>query len=964
VGFLSDRFAQGTVLVCVAVAPWFFGGVGTGFQFVLTIALALAGAASLARWRRTFGALYDVRVPLTFLSAAFGLGLFQLTETAARQAEPWNPAATEWRSEFSADARSPSDEVRGPLSLHPASTRRELGHLATAIAAFVAGAVLFGETTAFLVLLITAAGTGAAVALFGIVQKLTWNGMIYWQVPLTHGGQPFGPFVNRNNAGGFLTMCLAAALGVVVWQITQIPRLAGNTSPNHRRRGRRTSGYVAESATWQRRFLWFVANVSAPLVAAAAAAAVVGGGILSSLSRGTIVATVAGCAAALMLAAFASRRPIYLVLLIVTAAAAAALVVWLGLGREIVARLDTLTVDGASSEPRMLHWTDASHAISEFWLLGSGLGTYRFAYAPFETRLSLGVFQHAENQYVETLVTGGIVGGLLLACLMFAMVVAVWRLLRRAESAADYGIAVAAAALFFMQAVHACFDFSWYIPADMVLMAVLCGAFFRRAFTPQSPPHEWSPSEPVRSSTAKWVGGVTAVAVGLLLAWGFDVKRRTYLADDIWREGLKPPENTTEALPWIDHVIQRQREALRYFPDDGEIHVRLAELWVDRYKTRFRAEARQNPALLSLGPLLSVWESPAKLHADAHIAARTGFNVDVQSLRDHPLIAENLLPALQEARIARRLCPISPYAHLLTGELCFLDESPLDDGFYLGLAEKLSGGRDDRLYLIGQLHLDAARVPQALECFRRAWSLSSRYDQRIVTAARSFVSTERLLNEVVPPKPAVIVATARNCLTGPEQAEDRKLFFRRAVTLLSASERTAANLRLEAGCRAELGELRVAADLLRKLITVQPLDADAYLELASVLMAADDAAGANEALSDAELRTRIGTVDRGAVRRRALDLIRLRVPTTPEALHAEAIITAESGDLEHAAELMRRALEARPSVAGWQYDAAGIAMKLGRLEEAFKWADAAVQAVPTSDEYRDLLESVRRRMIP
>jgi len=51
---------------------------------------------------------------------------------------------------------------------------------------------------------------GVAIAFFGLVQQLTWNGRLFWQVPLEQGGEPFGPFVDRNHAGGFLTLCLAA----------------------------------------------------------------------------------------------------------------------------------------------------------------------------------------------------------------------------------------------------------------------------------------------------------------------------------------------------------------------------------------------------------------------------------------------------------------------------------------------------------------------------------------------------------------------------------------------------------------------------------------------------------------------------------------------------------------------------------------------------------------------------------
>ena len=38
---------------------------------------------------------------------------------------------------------------------------------------------------------------------------------IYWTIPLEFGGSPFGPYVNKNNAGGYLLICLACSIGLM-----------------------------------------------------------------------------------------------------------------------------------------------------------------------------------------------------------------------------------------------------------------------------------------------------------------------------------------------------------------------------------------------------------------------------------------------------------------------------------------------------------------------------------------------------------------------------------------------------------------------------------------------------------------------------------------------------------------------------------------------------------------------------
>jgi len=52
---------------------------------------------------------------------------------------------------------------------------------------------------------------GFAVSLFGIIQHFTFNGKLYWLVPLPPGVGPFGPFVDPDHFAGFVE--LTAPLG-------------------------------------------------------------------------------------------------------------------------------------------------------------------------------------------------------------------------------------------------------------------------------------------------------------------------------------------------------------------------------------------------------------------------------------------------------------------------------------------------------------------------------------------------------------------------------------------------------------------------------------------------------------------------------------------------------------------------------------------------------------------------------
>jgi hypothetical protein len=55
-------------------------------------------------------------------------------------------------------------------------------------------------------------GFGFVVALFGILQHLTFNGKLYWFRPMRYGGIPFGPYVNRNHFAAFVELVLPVSL--------------------------------------------------------------------------------------------------------------------------------------------------------------------------------------------------------------------------------------------------------------------------------------------------------------------------------------------------------------------------------------------------------------------------------------------------------------------------------------------------------------------------------------------------------------------------------------------------------------------------------------------------------------------------------------------------------------------------------------------------------------------------------
>ena len=98
------------------------------------------------------------------------------------------------------------------------------------------------------------------------------------------------------------------------------------------------------------------------------------------------------------------------------AVCASGLLFWFGMTEEVTQRLGEISGEELVSNVRWRHWLHAFHAVPEFWLTGCGLGAYGDTVATFKS--SNYFFTHAHNQYIETLVTTGIVGCVLLAGLI------------------------------------------------------------------------------------------------------------------------------------------------------------------------------------------------------------------------------------------------------------------------------------------------------------------------------------------------------------------------------------------------------------------------------------------------------------------------------------------------------------------------------------------------------------------
>ena len=710
------------------------------------------------------------------LLAGVALGLFQLCALPKPVAALVSPRTVQLRDELLRDEETPDSQavteppIRYTLSFRPAATRYDLSLLVLSVAGFLMGSLLFCAARSRLLLCWAVAVNGALLAFFGLLQKLTWNGRIYWIGPRPSVESLFAAFVNRNNAGGYLNLCLAGAVVLMLWAANRDRRLGHRM---HASRGPQPAGWPAHENFAER-----LANLDALQIGTGALAAIIVAGILCTLSRGAGIALL-GSALVTALAVIATgKRQLRGGGGIIVLLAGVGLVGWVGMRDALVQRIGTLAErEELVSKARVPNWSDALRSVADFWPVGSGLGTYRDIYLLYQQRVDSQWYYYAENQYVQGLVEAGIPGLVLLLLAIAAAFFAVWRLLRSAADPLDYALAAGGLFAIVSQAIAGFFDFGLYLPPNLLLMAVLCGAVTQRAA-----------SEVLGGGFA--VGGkvqVVLVAVFLLALVPATRQVRAIAATNTaLNEADYPSSAGAATLADLRAAIDLLTARLPASSDDAELHYELAKAWIYLHRNQVLAELRRTaPPTESLAEL---WEraSTTALHGHAYELLRAGKTQELDALRNDPLVIENLRPALQHLLLARQSCPILSKIHLRLARVCVVAAPPTCDAAHIRRARRLAPSDSYPFVETGLLDLQAGRIEDACRSWQHALTLSPEDLDDVLAYAWPALDLETIVAQVLPASPPLLLRLAKLGLPGIPVAESQPLLLRRIEQLVAA----------------------------------------------------------------------------------------------------------------------------------------------------------------------------------
>jgi O-antigen ligase/Tfp pilus assembly protein PilF len=293
-----------------------------------------------------------------------------------------------------------------PISLNPRATMMELLRLSAYVLFYITAVQLLANRIFLKRTVAVVAWFAALLSIVVIIEFITKSlnyplphGKILWIRQLSHGGSPVGPYVNRNHYAGLMEMIFPLILSMFLAFRPIITRIS------LKRR-------IADFFNQKRVHHHFLYGTAAILIATSIFLSLSRGGILSLTLSMSFFATL------VITKAKQKRTGLFIAVIILIVLFLTGTRGW----NAIFDRFENIrSQSGLIHDNRFIIWKDCEKIIRDFPLLGTGAGTIENIYPLYRTFPGNNVLEHAHNDYIEFLCTGGIILSALMSFCLFSI---------------------------------------------------------------------------------------------------------------------------------------------------------------------------------------------------------------------------------------------------------------------------------------------------------------------------------------------------------------------------------------------------------------------------------------------------------------------------------------------------------------------------------------------------------------
>jgi O-antigen ligase len=315
------------------------------------------------------------------------------------------------------------------ISFYPFETINEIIKIIIYAMIFFMAASLSRDKDILIKLLSALVICGFILTIFAIIQKVTWNGKIYWFRELTRGGNPFGPWVNSNHFANFMGMIVPLGLGLSLF-----------------------------SDTVEKKFLYIFFSLFIAI------------GIFFTLSRAAIVSFIVSTVFFFMYSGLRGSGKKTILYPGVFFLILGGELLYFGIGPvlKIFAKTDF------STEGRFIVWSGTFEAIKDYFFWGTGLGTFQYVFPLYcpEELSNRRIYFDAHNDYIQLMLETGLMGSILVSVFIFTIILIGLKYSPKRRYLPF--IASLLASMLFML-LHSIFEFNFQMPANTLLFSALAG---------------------------------------------------------------------------------------------------------------------------------------------------------------------------------------------------------------------------------------------------------------------------------------------------------------------------------------------------------------------------------------------------------------------------------------------------------------------------------------------------------
>ncbi len=299
-------------------------------------------------------------------------------------------------------------------------------------------------------LIVTLIVIGCFESIYGLLEYLSGNQHIFFRQKAHHLESVTGTYLNRNHFVAYLSIVICMSFGYIVY-------ISSNLSLSNVSKLRKKMSQMINIIGTREALLFFLILIMSTAV------------VLSCSRMGICSFITAIIIMSIMISKKISIKKMTLIVLPICL-----LAVWIGLN-PVIKRFSDTSKDVKTEGSRIQVWKDTFSLIKDFPVLGTGLGTYEYAFPKYKTFKQQILYDHAHNDYIQLMSNTGITGFIIAiagAAYYLFVIMKIW-FKRKSHFVRCITVGCLGGITYII--LHSFTDFNLQIPANALHLSVITG---------------------------------------------------------------------------------------------------------------------------------------------------------------------------------------------------------------------------------------------------------------------------------------------------------------------------------------------------------------------------------------------------------------------------------------------------------------------------------------------------------